>query len=156
MNFWLLPCSVSVNQKCDTNCLPKSRRLMKYLCLDMTGQCEEHLWFKQALNVLSWWFILFFSPVVLTQTLITRAHEMTQGDAKLREKRKKASTLMDDFFFFGMFFFPPQTLCLCACVRVCVWLCARVFKGPFHLRSTSWYWVVTTVVFSGSDWPVVN
>lgn len=67
--------------------------------------------------------------MVLTQTLITRAHEMTQGDAKLREKRKKASTLMDDFlffFFFGMFFFPPQTLFVCACVRVCEIVCARV------------------------------
>lgn len=62
----------------------------------------------------------FFPPVVLTQTLITRAHEMTQGDAKLREKRKKASTLMDDFFFFfGMFFFPPSNfvfVCMCVCV----------------------------------------
>lgn len=61
------------------------------------------------------YLILF--PVVLTQTLITRAHEMTQGDAKLREKRKKASTLMDDFFFLHVFF-PPQTLCVC--VHVCV------------------------------------
>lgn len=82
-------------------------------------------------------YFIFF-PVVLTQTLITRAHEMTQGDAKLREKRKKASTLMDDFFiylFFGMFFSPLK---LCVCVHVCVCDCVRAcFKGPFHLRSTS-------------------
>lgn len=69
-------------------------------------------------------YFIFF-PVVLTQTLITRAHEMTQGDAKLREKRKKASTLMDDFlFFFFACFSPPQTLCVC--VHVCVIVCARV------------------------------
>lgn len=59
------------------------------------------------------YLILF--PVVLTQTLITRAHEMTQGDAKLREKRKKASTLMDDFLFFiFLHVFPPSNfVCLC-------------------------------------------
>lgn len=81
-------------------------------------------------------YFIFF-PVVLTQTLITRAHEMTQGDAKLREKRKKASTLMDDFcfLFFWHVFFPPSNfvfvcVCVCDCVRAC-------FKGPFHLRSTS-------------------
>lgn len=63
-NFRLLTHSVSVNQKCDTNCLPNTRRLLKYLCLDMTGQCEVHLWFKQALNVLSWWdFFIFFEQV---------------------------------------------------------------------------------------------
>lgn len=57
------------------------------------------------------YLILF--PVVLTQTLITRAHEMTQGDAKLREKRKKASTLMDDFLFFFACFSPTNFVCLC-------------------------------------------
>lgn len=66
-------------------------------------------------------YFLFF-PVVLTQTLITRAHEMTQGDAKLREKRKKASTLMDDFFYFFFCMFFPLKLC----VHVCVIVCARV------------------------------
>lgn len=39
-------------------------------------------------------FLFFLSKsVALTKTLITRAHEVTQGDIKLREKRKKASTL---------------------------------------------------------------
>lgn len=60
------------------------------------------------------------------------------------------------FFFFLACFFSPLKLCVCVHVCVCDCVRARVFKGPFHLRSTSWYWVVTTVVFSGSDWPVVN
>lgn len=77
-------------------------------------------------------YFIFF-PVVLTQTLITRAHEMTQGDAKLREKRKKASTLMDDFcfLFFLACFFSPLKLCVCVRVCVCVIVCARVLKVHF-------------------------
>lgn len=54
------PSLVSVYQKCDTTRLPNGRRQMKYLCLDMTGQCgvhvEGHPRFKQALNVLDGWF----------------------------------------------------------------------------------------------------
>lgn len=159
MNFWLLPCSVSVNQKCDTNCLPKSRRLMKYLCLDMIGQCEEHLWFKQALNVLSWWFILFFFPCGVNSDINNKGSWNDTGWCKTQRRgRKQAHWWMIFFFFFFGMFPPPHKLCVfvCVCVWLCAWLCARVFKGPFHLRSTSWYWVLTTVVFSGSDWPVVN
>lgn len=156
MNFWLLPCSVSVNQKCDTNCLPKSRRLMKYLCLDMTGQCEEHLWFKQALNVLSWWFYFIFFPCGVNSDINNKGSWNDTGWCKTQREEEESKHIDGWFFFFFLAcFFPPSNFVF-VCVCVCVRLCARVFKGPFHLRSTSWYWVVTTVVFSGSDWPVVN
>lgn len=52
---------VSVYQKCDASPPRNSRRLTKYLCVDMTGQSvvrvEEHPGFKQALNVIDGRFI---------------------------------------------------------------------------------------------------
>lgn len=60
------PPLVSVYQKCDTLRLPNGRRLMKYLCVDMTGQCvvhvEGHLRSKQALTVLEGW--IFFWAIL--------------------------------------------------------------------------------------------
>ena len=91
----LFPPLVSVYQKCDTLRLPNGWRLMKYLCVDMTGQCvvhvEGHLRSKQALNVLDGW-IFFFERFCGVDCNILRAHdEVTQGDVK----RKTASTLLE-------------------------------------------------------------